>query len=309
MVIPAPGDMAPAADLEGMGNTLTPLIHRYLAGRYRRGELTSGTARARRYELGTLARSFGRRPLAALGPAAIDRWLESVRDHAPSTRRSYLSSARMFCRWMVADGMVAKDPTAHVPPIRQPRQVPVTLTPDAVALVLSDADTRLRLVLWLMVGCGCRCIEVARLRVEDYDPRERTILLTGKGGHERELPVPAEVALALDQYLDERGRVAGHLVQSRRPGGGPVQADTISKWVSKAMAAAGVKARVRDGKSAHGLRRTAGSDVMDRCGDIRVVQQMLGHLEVQTTARYYLRPASAEKLRDAMAGREYRLAA
>jgi len=71
------------------------------------------------------------------------------------------------------------------------------------------------------------------------------------------------------------------------------------------MRDAGVKAGALDGRSAHGLRRTAASDVMDLCGDITIVQELLGHRLVSTTAEHYLRRVPIESMRAAMEGRTY----
>lgn len=291
-----------------MGRTLTSHIGTYLGGRYKRGEVGRATLSAHRSYLGLLDRSYGARPLERFGPAAIDRWLGSIRHLAASTRRQYLSVVRGFCRWMVGQGLIRSDPTAHVEPIRQPRRSVVTLSSEDVGAVIDAApDARMRAVLWLMVGCGCRCVEVSRLRVEDFDPRGATLAITGKGGHERMIPAPGEVVAALVAYLDGVGWTAGPLVRSV-DGVSPLLPATLSKYVRVLMADAGVKLRGRDGRSAHGLRRTAGSDVMERCGDIQVVQAMLGHAQIETTAQYYLRPVSVARLREAMEGRDYRVA-
>ena len=74
------------------------------------------------------------------------------------------------------------------------------------------------------------------------------------------------------------------------------------------MAAAGLKNRPRDGVSAHALRHTAASDVMDRCHELRTVQAMLGHASIAAT-EIYLRRANLGQLREAMEGRDYRRAA
>lgn len=158
-----------------------------------------------------------------------------------------------------------------------------------------------------MVGCGFRCVEVSRVDVQDYDPTTLTIVATGKALHERRIPVPLEVADALDRYLDEAGSVGGPLIRSVH--GDRLASKTLSGYVRGWMRAAGVKTANLDGRSAHGLRRTAGSDVMDRCGDIRVVQEMLGHVKIETTAKSYLRPVAIGHLREAMEGRAYALAA
>lgn len=290
-----------------MNRTLTPYISKYIGGRRRRGEISSTTASDLRYRLAKLDRSFGGRALNTFGPAAIDRYLETIGGLAPATRREYLSTVRGFCRWLSTQpGAPSGDPTSHVPCIHQPRRAPVTLTPHEVArLLLAAPGLRSRAVVWLMVGCGARCVEVARLRVEDYDPKGRSIRLVGKAGHERVIPVPAAAAAAIDAYLDECGRVAGPLIRSELHPSRGVSPRTLSHYMRRWMRAAGVKTRALDGRSAHGLRRTAGSDVMDRSGNIRVVQAMLGHADIETTARYYLRQVTMDQMRDAMEGRSY----
>lgn len=153
---------------------------------------------------------------------------------------------------------------------------------------------------------GLRACEVARLSVGDYDRRTRSILVRGKGGHERILPVITEVAAALDSYLAETGCKAGPLIRSEiRPWAG-VEARTLSSYMRRWMYEAGIKQRAYDGKSGHALRRTAASDTLDVCGDITIVQEMLGHSDMRVTMRHYLRRKNLEQLRAAMEGRDYR---
>lgn len=78
----------------------------------------------------------------------------------------------------------------------------------------------------------------------------------------------------------------------------------VSILVGAWMQAAGIKSHRYDGVSAHALRHTAASDVLDQCNDLRAVQAMLGHRHLNTTA-IYLRRTSAHQLREAMAGRSY----
>lgn len=283
--------------------TLHHHVIKYLRGRVDRGEISRVSADGIAKTLRGFSRSFGSRPLAQLGPRAIDRWLATIGHYAPATRREYLSRVRTFCRWLMAEGHIIADPTEHVKPIRQPRTVVVTLTePQVAALLGACPDARARAIVWLLVGCGCRCIEVERMLVEDYDPRQRLLLLRGKGNHERQVPTPAAVAAALDAHLDEAGRRAGPMFLGERGG---LRSATIGTYVRRWMRDAGVKSAPFDGRSAHGLRRTAGSDVMDRTNDLRAVQAMLGHVRVETTAKHYLRPVPLDHLRAAMEGRTY----
>lgn len=108
----------------------------------------------------------------------------------------------------------------------------------------------------------------------------------------------------MDAYLDRFPASFGPLVRSYRDPSKSLGADTLSGMVAEWMRAAGVKRRSRDGVSAHCFRHTAASDVLDNCNDLRVVQQMLGHQHLTTTA-IYLRRASMGKMREAMAGRRY----
>lgn len=286
--------------------TLTPLLARYTAERHARGEISRQTLHALRWSFGHIDQSFGDRPISQFGPRAIDRWLAGIGHLAPATRREYLSRVRGFSRWLISEGMIRTDPTLHVPPIRQPRTQPRTLTEPEVARLLAVLpDARAHAIVWLMIGLGCRCVEVERLMVGDYDPHARQILLVGKAGHERVLPVPAKTAQALDTYLAEVGASGGPMIRSRSNPSTALTAQTIGTYVRRWLRAAGVKQGVLDGRSAHGLRRTAASDVMDRVGDIRVVQEMLGHARIETTARAYLRRVPIEQMREAMEGRTY----
>lgn len=287
-------------------HTLTPYVTMYVTGRRARGEISRQTAADYRYTLDGLTESYGDRPLRMFGPAAIDRWLERIGHLSECTRRQYLSRVRGWCRWMVAQGKLRTDPTSHVPAIRQAQRAPRTLTVQEVGRLLRTVpDPRASAVLQLMVVCGLRCVSVSRLQVEDYDPASLVLRVSAKGGGEYDIPVPVEAAKALNRYLDEVGVVAGPLVRSVLDPVRGLSPKTLSGYVRAWMRLAGVKVRPLDGRSAHGLRRTAASDVMDMSGDIRAVQAMLGHQRVETTARHYLRPVSLQQMRDAMAGRDY----
>lgn len=288
-------------------DTLHPYVSDYL--RVRRDDLGRGAARGQEYELRRFARLFGRRPLEQLTARAVERWLAELAHLAPSTRRGRLSTVRGFCRWMLDEGHIAEDPTLRVKRISQPRSVPRAMPWDAVVRLMGSLpDRRARAICSLMVGLGLRCVEVERASVGDYDQRAGTLLVTGKGGHERVLPVPVEVAAELDRYLAQVGTVAGPLIRSQRHPWRGVDAGTLSNYMSEWMRAAGVKRARRDGVSAHALRHTAASDVLDRCGDLRVVQEMLGHAQLSTTS-IYLRRANLGQMREAMSGRDYRSAA
>ena len=290
--------------------TLHPHVLKYVGDRIQRGEITATTARNIRNHLWQFATSFGDRPLDQLGQAALDRWMVSMRRQqlADSTIALRISSVRTFARWCVQRRIVAVDWTTQAPKIRRTRQVPRDLTNDHFWLILDHATTdRTRLLVWLMFGCGLRCIEISRLHVDDYDPVTGLLHVTGKAGHHRHVPVPDPVVRAMHTYLAPR-HSTGPLVRVE-DGTRALGHARISALVGNTIRAAGIKLRNYDGRSAHGLRAAAASDLLDHAdGDLRVAQQFLGHANLATTS-IYLRRAHTERVRDAQNARMLRRAA
>jgi integrase/recombinase XerC len=199
------------------------------------------------------------------------------------------------------------NPTFEIPVPKQPRSEPRALDADLVAdlIAVVVGDTRATAIVWLMVGMGLRCCEVSSVEMANWNRSGQTMTVTGKGSHQRTLPVPPEVSGALVVYLDEYPTRSGPIIRSFRRPTQALTPDALSGMVAEWMRAASVKLAARDGRSAHALRHTAASDVLDACGDLRVVQEMLGHSNLSTTA-IYLRRAGLPKMRLAMAGRQYR---
>lgn len=272
--------------------TLDDLIMRYVGERIRRGEIQTKTARNVRNHLFLFSASYGRRPLDQLGPRAIERWVEEMEraGMAKSTQALRLSSVRVFAKWCVRNGHTLKDWTADAAPIRRPRQIPRDMDNNHAALVLDQAGTeRLRLLVLLMFGCGLRCVEIARLNVDDYERATGLLFVTGKGGHQRYVPVPDVVRAGIDLYLTAAGHTTGALVRSETPDRRRVSPERISGLVGNLIRRAGIKVRRYDGRSAHGLRSAAASDVYEACRDPQVVQEFLGHANLATTSVYLRR--------------------
>lgn len=241
---------------------------------------------------------------------SIGAWLRTIGRLKPATRRRYVGTVGMFLSWLHLEGHIAEDLTGHLPSVREPRTLPRALAEEEVEMILAEPASSgwVRAAACLMVSCGVRCVEVSRLEMDDYNQRAATIFVNGKGGHQRLLPVPAFAAEALDAYLAERGWKPGPLFKaygSKSSPDGRLSAKWISKRTGRLMAAAGVH-RPGDGKTAHALRHTAASDVLERSHDLPAVQEMLGHASLATTQRY-LRRVELCRLREAMEGRTYRV--
>ena len=276
------------------------IINTYLRQRRARREITAGTAARVRSTLNTLADSHGLRPIEQLGRRSIEQWLEHRAPQVkPGTLRLEFSVVRTFCRWLVLEGRIRRDPTIGMRAPRVPRAVPRALAAGDVGLALAACtNSRDRLIIWLMVGLGLRRSEVAHLQVADIDRRARLVHVRGKGGHGRIVALVDEVARALDAYFGDVGSAAGPLIRSFDSRVCELAPGTIGMIVRRVMRRAGVPG------SCHSFRHTAASDVADRVGDLRVVQEMLGHRSIATTQIYAPR-ARLVQLHEAMAGRDY----
>lgn len=282
---------------------LQPLTVTYVQDRAARHELSPVSAKGVRWVLASFAASCPRSP-KKVRPAHVEDWL-SAQHVAPGTLRSRLSTVRTFCRWCVAHDHMRADPTIGVVGPRSPRSIPRALPAEHVGRLLTFApDERARLVVCLMVEEGLRRAEVARLRTEDVDFRRRTVLVRGKGAHERLLPLTTTTWRALTDYLTRFPATTGPLVRSYHRSRRGITPDHVGRLVSDWMSAAGVKRRPWDGVSAHALRHTAASDVLEGGAHIRDVQAMLGHASLATT-EVYLRRSDAVRLRAVMDGRTY----
>lgn len=288
-----------------MPGTLGPYAHDYVSGRWRRGEIVGTTVIQHRSVLTRLCEIHGHRSIDRYGPGTIMRWQEATSHLKPSTRASSWSCITGFSRWLHRQGIIDTDPCTDIRAPRRPRTEPRALDAGAIEALLAVApDTRARAIVWLELGLGLRRIEVHRLRVEDWLRRDRVLRVVGKGSHERTLPVIAPVEHALHAYLVEHPATVGPMIRSTTDDSRPLSTSALSHYMTRWMFTAGIKHAPKDGVNGHALRHTAASDVLDACGDLRVVQEMLGHRQLATTS-VYLRRASLGQMRDAMEQRRY----
>lgn len=295
---PARTSGAPAARLP-----LDDLVDAYIDERLRRRTLGPVSGRSYRNNLHVVVRGLGPVPLEELSRRHFEEWLE-VADLAPSTVRLRISQFRHFAAWLIDHGHIASDPTRGVRGPREPRRLPRGLKgADARQLVAAAPDARTKLALLLMLQEGLRRKEVAGLQLGDIDFDERTMLVIGKGDHERVLPITDETWAAMTAYLSECPATAGPLIRNRRNGRAGVAPVTIGREVGAVMYAAGLKAAGGDGRSAHSLRHTMAGDMLRHGAHLRDVQAALGHRSIVATERYL--PLVVQGLAGAMSGRRY----
>jgi site-specific recombinase XerC len=232
--------------------------------------------------------------MEGLDRATVAAWQATIGGHRPATRRAYLSAVRTFCRWAAFEGLIVADPTLGAARIREPRRATRAMPASSVArLHLVLPDLRAEVIVGLMFHMGLRCVEVSRLRWADYDPASAVLVVVGKNDDQRRLPVHKAVVPVLAAWSSS-ARSCGPRVVG-------ISAGRISKLVSRWMNTAGLKSGAYDGVSAHALRHTMASNMLERCGNVRTVQDALGHVSLATTERY-LRHTGLDVMRAAMDG-------
>lgn len=284
--------------------SLSSIALQYVDRQRKVGRFNGKSPKVIRSVLLNFARAVGDPEPAKVKRRHVERWMENG-SWSRSTQRTHFSTVRAFCRWMVGQDIIPKDPTAGIGTPKLPRHVPRGLTAEAVGKLLAVLpDARAELIVSLMVQEGLRCTEVATLQIANVDMAGRAIRVVGKGGHERILPITPETWTVMHRYLSQYPAAYGPLVRSYTIRDAGLGSPSISKMVGEWASEAGIKASVRDGVSAHALRHTCAQDVLRGGANLRDVQQMLGHSSIATTQIYL--PLLVGDLRASMGGRNYR---
>jgi len=182
------------------------------------------------------------------------------------------------------------DLAAEIYHLREPQKIPLVISPDETKRLLAVASSlKARVLLSLGYGCGLRASEVVRLKVKHIDSAQKIIRVEqSKGRKDRNVMLSPETLDLLRQWwkarrdhdattpLQERWLFPG-----RRPGK-PMTTRQLSRLFHEAADAAGIK----KGVTLHALRHSFATHLLERGTDIRIIQALLGHDKLDTTARY-----------------------
>ncbi|HVL84684.1 MAG TPA: site-specific tyrosine recombinase XerD [Pseudonocardia sp.] len=212
---------------------------------------------------------------------------------AASSAARALAAVRGLHRFALAEGLVGTDVSRDVAPPALARRLPRTLTIDEVeqllAGVVGDGPVALRdrALLELLYSTGARISEAVGIDLDDLDERARTVLLRGKGGRQRLVPVGRPALAAVAAYrvrarpaLAVRGRGTPALLLNAR--GARLSRQSAWHVLRGAAEVAGLTAAV----SPHTLRHCFATHLLAGGADVRVVQELLGHASVATTQVY-----------------------
>lgn len=254
--------------------------------------------------------------LEEVDAAMVSGFLAHLREgdegHSPLSATSAaraVVAVRGLHRFALRDGVVDLDVAREVRPPTPPRRLPKAISVEDVERLLDAAGydatslaVRDRALLELLYGTGARISEAVGLAVDDVDLADRTVLLSGKGGKQRRVPLGSYAARSLEAYLVRArpelaaaGRGTPVLFLNARGGALSRQ----SAWTILRTAAERAGLAEKAGISPHTLRHSFATHLVEGGADVRVVQELLGHSSVTTTQIYTL--ITVDRLREVYA--------
>jgi len=282
---------------DGASAAMLPAIDGWLDDLRKGRRLGANTIDAYRRDLADYHAFAGTHGLRAWDEATntfVDAYFAHLmrRGLSPGTVTRRRSTLRGFHAFLARTGAAAADPLALMPAPRRERRLPHALSRGDIEALLAQPEgerplaLRDRALLELAYACGLRVSELVGLERASVDMRSRVLTVTGKGDKQRLVPFGRPAAAALRAWL-ERGRplLAARARHDRvfcNARGGPLGRMGWWKILRGHARRAQLTARVHP----HALRHSFATHLLEGGADLRVVQELLGHASVTTTAIY-----------------------
>ncbi|ART80441.1 tyrosine recombinase XerC [Oceanisphaera avium] len=208
---------------------------------------------------------------------------------SPRSIATQLSALRSFCDWLIIQGQLQANPARGVSAPKQGRPLPKNLDVDELHQLMNIDESdplavRDRAIMELMYSSGLRLAELVDLNLGDIQFEERQVRVIGKGNKERILPVGRMALEWLEKWLAVRDAIAGGeqfaLFVSKQ------QRRISHRSVQLRMAEWGGKQALSSHIHPHKLRHSFATHMLESSGDLRAVQELLGHADLATTQIY-----------------------
>ena len=216
------------------------------------------------------------------------------RKYRESTVERHIVAIRMWLRWLYATGLVSRDITSLLDLPKGWKLLPATLSLDRTVELVTSPDLdhplglRDRAILELFYSSGLRVSELCGLGESDVNLKIGYVRCMGKGGRERVVPVGQKARDAIEAYREHlRPKLVEKTPAERLPlfvsrAGRPIDRTAVWRMVRREAKRRGIKGKV----SPHTLRHSFATHLLEGGADLRIVQELLGHVDVATTEIY-----------------------
>lgn len=237
--------------------------------------------------------------LAAIGAGEIRSFIYKLHKvNKPSSIARKLSALQTFFRFLVKEGVVGRNPLSGVVRPKQNQHMPVFLSVDETFRLLDAPSAkdqfaiRDQAILELLYSTGMRVAELVSLQLNSLDFDTEMVTLIGKGNKERMVPIGRPAIDALQRYLPQRrtlleaglkhnSRLDSEVLFVNHRGG-----RLTTRSVERLVAAYAQRVGLVNGVTPHALRHSFATHLLEMGADLRLVQELLGHVSLSTTQRY-----------------------
>jgi len=282
------GDEKPGmdpADDSGLGEA----IGRFLAHMAVERRASPHTVDAYRRDLRRFAAECGSVPTTSVRARHVREFAGRLhaRGLSPRSVARHLSSVRSLFDYLVRRRELGANPAHGVRAPKQGERLPKTMDPDQAAQLFDERvertiDIRDRAMLELLYGSGVRLAELVALDVRDLDLANGFVRVTGKGRKTRVVPLGSAATGAIRAWLGTRPGVRGADPLFTGRGNARISARNVQLRVKRIAA----RTTANEGVHPHVLRHSFASHVLESSGDLRAVQELLGHADISTTQIY-----------------------
>ena len=221
-------------------------------------------------------------------------WCRKRRLSSRSVSRR-ISTLKGFFRFLLAENLIAEDPTSMIEHPKQGRSLPKALTMGEVDALLAVSgkldrgnhlEARNHVMLHLLYATGLRVTELVKLPLISFNRHSGTLRVLGKGNKERLVPIGEQARILLEEYLDYvrprllHGKTSPSFFVTRQ--GRAMTRNRFWQVLKNITLKAGIKKEV----SPHALRHSFATHLLENGADLRSVQLMLGHSDISTTQLY-----------------------
>ncbi|MCX4254101.1 MAG: site-specific tyrosine recombinase XerD [Bacilli bacterium] len=278
-------------DLQEILNSSASLRKYIMEYLYTEYNTSKNTRNSYAYDLILFAKFFESRDVAFLKKDDIQEYLRSRKESSAKTRAHYLTTINNFYKYLISENIIKQNPCEGIKMPKLEKKLPVYLTVEEVDNLLdintsTAYDLRNKAMLEVLYATGVRVSELCDLQMSNLFLDDGIIKVFGKGSKERLVPINETAIKYLREYLRfSRDSLLGTkdseyvFISSRHA---RITRQAFFKFLKKLCEEKGIKKNI----SPHILRHSFATHLINNGADLRIVQELLGHSDIQTTQIY-----------------------